>query len=188
MSLLAAFALLPDNVRLLIASNGPDTKRLQQQYAADTRVTWLGRISDEDKIGYLKGSALFCAPSLHGESFGVVLIEAMAAGTPVVASALDGYRNVATNEVDSLLCEPGDVPELAATLRRLLDDDSLADRIRTAGQRRAEDFSMAELARLYAAMYEELAAQRQAQTARTVAKESRWTEWRDRMMVAVRRG
>ena len=51
---------------------------------------------------------MFCAPSLHGESFGVVLIEAMAAGTTVVASALDGYRNVATDGVDALLVEPGD--------------------------------------------------------------------------------
>ena len=46
---------------------------------------------------------MFCAPSLHGESFGVVLLEAMAAGTPVVASGLDGYRNVATDGVDALL-------------------------------------------------------------------------------------
>ena len=60
---------------------------------------------------------MFCAPSLHGESFGVVLIEAMAAGTPVVASALDGYRNVATDGVDAVLVEPGDADALAAGAR-----------------------------------------------------------------------
>ena len=59
---------------------------------------------------------MFCAPSLHGESFGVVLIEAMAAGTPVVASGIDGYRNVATDGVDALLVEPGDADALAAAL------------------------------------------------------------------------
>ena len=63
---------------------------------------------------------MFCAPSLHGESFGVVLIEAMAAGTPIVASGLDGYRNVATDDVDAVLVEPGDVEQLAAALKRAL--------------------------------------------------------------------
>ena len=64
------------------------------------------------------GPSVFCAPSLHGESFGVVLIEAMAAGTPVVASGIDGYRNVATDGVDALLVEPGDADALADGDRR----------------------------------------------------------------------
>ncbi len=83
--LLRAMALLPPDVVCLVASDGPDTRRLKTHYGADKRIHWLGRLSDSDKIGYLKGASLFCAPSLHGESFGVVLIEAMAAGTPVVA-------------------------------------------------------------------------------------------------------
>ena len=69
---------------------------------------------------------MFCAPSLHGESFGVVLIEAMAAGTCVVASALDGYRNVATDGVDSLLVPPGDADALAAAIGRALREPQLA--------------------------------------------------------------
>ncbi len=67
----------------------------------------------------LRGADVFCAPSLHGESFGVVLIEAMAANTAIVASALDGYRNVATDDVDALLVEPGDVDALADALQRV---------------------------------------------------------------------
>ena len=101
----------PDDVRLLIGSYGPDTKRLRAQAGDDPRIEWLGRLSDADKIAYLKGSSVFCAPSLRGESFGVVLIEAMAAGTPVVASSLDGYQNVATDGVDALLPEPGDADD-----------------------------------------------------------------------------
>ena len=66
-------------------------------------IVWLGRISEAEKFGRLRACDVFCAPSLGGESFGVVLIEAMAAGATVVASALDGYRNVATDGVDSLL-------------------------------------------------------------------------------------
>ena len=112
--LLAAHARMPRDVQLWIASDGPDTARLRHEYSGDPRIEWLGRISDEAKIARLKGAAVFCAPSLRGESFGVVLIEAMAAGTTVVASALDGYRNVATDAVDALLVPPGDVDALVA--------------------------------------------------------------------------
>jgi phosphatidylinositol alpha-mannosyltransferase len=56
-------------------------------------------VSEDDKVERMRAATVFCAPSLHGESFGVVLVEAMAAGTAVVASGLDGYRNVATDGV-----------------------------------------------------------------------------------------
>ncbi|MBA3605038.1 MAG: glycosyltransferase family 4 protein, partial [Acidimicrobiia bacterium] len=152
--LLEALAQLPASIRLWIASDGPDSARLRAQYPADERITWLGRIGEAEKFARLKGASVFCAPSLHGESFGVVLIEAMAAGTPVVASALDGYRNVATDGVDAVLVEPGDAPALAAALTRVLEDDDLAARLRSNGERRAGDFSMATLAATYVGIYE----------------------------------
>ena len=155
--LLAAMALLGPEVRLWVASNGPDTERLRVGTAGDARIEWLGRLTDEEKIARLKGADVFCAPSLHGESFGVVLIEAMAAGTCVVASALDGYRNVATDGLDSLLVPPGDAAALADGLRRALTDRALAARLVAAGDTRADDFSMATLAQHYAAMYREVA-------------------------------
>ncbi len=86
----------------------------------------------------------------------MVLIEAMAAGTAVVASSLDGYRNVATDDVDSLLVPPGDVGALSGALRRLLADAQLRHRLARAGQRRAEDFSMDTLAEAYAERYRRL--------------------------------
>jgi phosphatidylinositol alpha-mannosyltransferase len=107
-------------------------------------------------MSYLKGASAFCAPSLGGESFGVVLLEAMAAGTPVVASALDGYMNVATHDRDSLLCEPGNVDALAAALLQVLDRPELADRLRAAGRIRAAEFSMTTLATRYVEIYEQL--------------------------------
>ena len=145
------------DVRLWIASNGPDTERLRAQSVGDARVEWLGRLSDEEKIARLKGADVFCAPSLHGESFGVVLIEAMAAGTCIVASALDGYRNVATDDVDSVLVPPGDAHALAAALERALSDDVLAKRLIAAGETRADDFSMTTLAQRYAEIYRKVA-------------------------------
>ncbi len=158
--LLDAFTRLPSDARLWIAGDGPDSAVLQARYADDTRITWLGRIDDAEKFGRLRGASVFCAPSLHGESFGVVLIEAMAAGTPVVASGLDGYRNVATDGVDSLLVEPGDPAALASALARVLTEPALADRLRMAGTARAEDFSMSKLADEYVAIYRELVERR----------------------------
>jgi phosphatidylinositol alpha-mannosyltransferase len=99
---------------------------------------------------------VFCAPSLGGESFGVVLLEAMAAGTPIVASDLTGYRLVARPETEAVMVTPGDAIELAAALRRVLDDRELADRLALAGHRRAAEFSMDALADRYEAMYTEL--------------------------------
>jgi glycosyltransferase involved in cell wall biosynthesis len=86
-----------------------------------------------------------------------VLIEAMAAGTTVVASSLDGYRNVATHEGDALLCPPSDVEALAVQLERAITDRALAERLRTAGSVRAGEFAMATLADRYVEIYHELA-------------------------------
>lgn len=155
--LLAAMRQLPADMRLWVASDGPDTERLRAEYAADGRIEWLGRIDDAEKVARLKGADVFCAPSLHGESFGVVLIEAMAAGTCVVASSLDGYRNVATHDVDAVLCEPGDVDGLAAALRKVSGDASLQQRLTTAGRLRARQFSMSALASRYTEIYRSLA-------------------------------
>lgn len=152
--LLDALGSLPPGVRCWVASEGPETAALKARYAGDPRIEWLGRISDDEKIARLKGSSVFCAPSLHGESFGVVLIEAMAAGTPVVASALAGYQNVATDDVDALLVPPGDVGALASALQRVLGDPATAERLRAAGSHRAAEFSMESLAQRYVGIYE----------------------------------
>jgi len=156
--LIDAFDQMPDDVDLWIASDGPDTAALTERTARDERVHWLGRISEHDKFARLRGADVFCAPSLGGESFGVVLIEAMAAGTTVVASALDGYRNVATHDVDALLAEPGDVDALAAALIEGLDDSVATRRLRAAGSVRAEDFAMSTLADRYVDIYRDVIA------------------------------
>lgn len=168
--LIDAMELLDPDVTLWIASTGPDTERLRARTGDDRRVVWLGRIDDAEKIARLKVADVFCAPSLHGESFGVVLIEAMAAGTCVVASALDGYRNVATDEVDSLLVPPGDAEVLAAALRRALAEPDLRRRLVDAGQRRADQFSMRTLAARYAEIYGELVAETPAAGQSTVPR------------------
>ena len=179
--LLAAVRQLGPEVRVWVGSTGPDTARLRAEFGDDSRIEWLGRLTDADKMSRLRGANVFCAPSLHGESFGVVLIEAMAAETAIVASGLDGYRNVATNEVDALLVEPGNVDALAAALHRALSEPALTARLQEAGSLRAEAFSMTALAKHYADIYVELAKKRPTR-GRPPSRESFWHSWRRRMM------
>jgi phosphatidylinositol alpha-mannosyltransferase len=151
--LLEAMADLPPDVHLWIGGTGPETSTLQARHAGDPRVEWLGRLSEAEKAAHLRGADVFCAPSLGGESFGVVLLEAMAARTPIVASDLPGYRNVARPDVDALLVPPGDVRALVAALRRVLTDPDLASQLVAGGDERAASYSMDHLAERYEALY-----------------------------------
>ena len=152
--LLRSLEYLPADVRLWIASDGPDTESLRAKFAAEARITWLGRISDAEKVRRMAEATVFCAPSLHGESFGVVLLEAMASGTPVVASDIDGYQNVATHDVDALLVEPGNDRALASALAKVMANPRLSRRLVEAGSRRVESSSMRSLAEQYVVLYQ----------------------------------
>jgi len=90
----------------------------------------------------------------------------MAAATPIVASALDGYMNVATHEVDALLVEPNDPAALEAALRRILLDQELAHRLVRQGQERATGFSMVQLASTYVDIYRRVIAEAQNRPSR----------------------
>ena len=155
--LLAALRKLPPTVRLWIAGEGPETAALRAKSAGDPRVDWLGTITDTEKIARIKGADVLCAPSLRGESFGIVLLEAMAAGTAVVAGDIAGYRNVARPGRDALLVPPGDADALAGAIDRVLSDGALSRRLVEAGLARAEDFSMGGLAERYLERYERIA-------------------------------
>jgi phosphatidylinositol alpha-mannosyltransferase len=154
--LLDALPLLPADVRLWIASDGPQTGELQARTAGDGRIEWLGRIDDAEKAQRLRGADVFCAPSLHGESFGVVLLEAMAAGTTIVATSIAGYARVARPDQEALLVPPGDPVALAGALNAVLDDTSLAARLADGGRQRADELSMDHLAERYLDIYERL--------------------------------
>ena len=88
----------------------------------DRGVRALGKVSEQRKLAELARAEVLCAPSLHGESFGMVLTEAFAAATPVVASDIPGYRDVVRDGLDGLLVPPGDALALAEALRRLALD------------------------------------------------------------------
>ena len=152
--LLEAMPMLPADVTVWIGSDGPDTERLKLHYAGDPRLQWLGRLSDEEKRRRLRGADIFCAPSLRGESFGVVLLEAMAAGAAIVAADLSGYRLVARPDLDGLLVPPGDPTALAGALNTVLADPVRRAELVASSAERARSFSMDQLADHYLALYE----------------------------------
>jgi len=150
--LLDAWAGIERDARLQIIGVGPQTEELRRRSTGD--VEWFGTVTDGPRNALLRGATVFCAPSLRGESFGVVLLEAMAAGAPIVASAIEGYQNVARAGQDALLVPPGDAGALRNALRQLLDDQELRTRLIASGRGRAEQFSMRRLAERYVELYE----------------------------------
>jgi phosphatidylinositol alpha-mannosyltransferase len=154
--LLQSMAHLPKNVKLWIASDGAGIDDLQNTYGADERINWLGRITEEDKLDRLARCTAFCAPSLRGESFGIVLLEAMAAGAVLVASNISGYNNVATHNKNALLVEPGNPVALAEALHEATTNVTTCEQLVAGGHARAQDFSMQRLAESYVEMYNKL--------------------------------
>jgi phosphatidylinositol alpha-mannosyltransferase len=107
-----------DPPTLWVAGDGPETASLRQRHPEAPGLRWLGVVGEEEKVRRLVAADVLCAPSLGGESFGVVLLEAMAARAVVVASAIDGYRLAAGGH--AVLVPPGDVASLTEGLARAL--------------------------------------------------------------------
>ena len=112
----------PD-LQLRVAGSG-DEKDLWELAGPDLRhaLRFLGRVSDAEKAAMLKSLDVYCAPNTGGESFGIILTEAMSAGTPVVASDLDAFRRVLDGGIAGVLTPVGDSPALARSLGAVLDD------------------------------------------------------------------
>jgi phosphatidyl-myo-inositol alpha-mannosyltransferase len=163
--LLDAFERLEHRADLWVVGLGPDTAELQARNVAG--VHWLGQIGDAELAQRMRAASVYCAPSLHSESFGVVLLEAMAAGTPIVASDIGGYRDVARHRVEALLVPPGDADALHRAIARVLDDRTLTEQLTEDGRMRADEYSMGRLAEQYAEVYDRvLGAPRRARTLR----------------------
>lgn len=147
----------PDT-RLIVAGRGPQLGELrryvQRHRLAD--VVLAGRVGDMEKARLYKTADIFCAPSTGRESFGIVLLEAMAAGRAVVASDIHGYKRVVQRNVTGLLVEPKDPEALGAALARLIDDPALRESLGEAGARRAPEYDWSHVTRQLVEVYEEV--------------------------------
>lgn len=146
----------PD-LRMLVIGDGSERNTVDS-LADDVRgrVEMLGRVDDDRLASYLKAADLYIGPATGGESFGIVLAEAMAAGRPIVASDISGYRDVARNGTEALLVPPGDASALAAGVRRVLDDPALAKSLGDAGAARAREYDWDTVTDQLVAIYREV--------------------------------
>jgi phosphatidyl-myo-inositol alpha-mannosyltransferase len=120
--LLSAFEALRDQVPATLTLVGALPEEVAPLLLESRDVRALGRVSEQEKLDELARADVLCAPSLRGESFGMVLTEAFAAGLPVVASNIAGYREVVRDGADGTLVPPGDAVALARALRAILLD------------------------------------------------------------------
>ncbi len=154
--LLEAFAMVDRPAVLWVAGDGPGSEVQRRRHPESDRVRWLGLLSEEQVASRLAGADILCAPSLHGESFGMVLLEGMAAGCTVVASDLEGYRSAAGGHAE--LVPPDDARALARALGVALADSVEASGRSTPEARKeaieyARTWSMDTLAERYVDVY-----------------------------------
>ena len=121
-----------------------------------TGVKFVGRVSDEDLPRYYRSCHVFCAPSTGFESFGIVLLEAMAAGKPAVASNIPGYRDLLDDGKEGILAEPKDERSLAEALIRILRDPAMQRDMGDRGRLKAQQYSWRQVALRVLQFYEEL--------------------------------
>ena len=137
--LIEALAIAP-GATLVVCGDGPERAAAEALAAAKrVPVRFTGALDDAARLALYGEADLFCAPSPYGESYGLVIAEAMAAGLPVVAAANDGYRTVLQGDGAAGLVAPGSARALAEGLSRLIGDPALRQSLSRWGRRRAQD-------------------------------------------------
>jgi glycosyltransferase involved in cell wall biosynthesis len=150
-------AKLPD-VLLVVAGDGRDRDAVDRlDPSTRSRVHMLGTVPHAELPGVLVAGDVFLAPALGQETFGYVLIEAMASGVPVVASRIPGYDEVVRDDIDGILVPPGDAEALSAAVQRVLCEPALAERLRDAGRDRAAEYAWDRIGPRVVAVYERVA-------------------------------
>jgi phosphatidylinositol alpha-mannosyltransferase len=156
--LLRAFEALRDHIPCELTVIGPSPQELEPMLVDTRCVRALGKVSDEEKQAELERADVLCAPSLGGESFGMVLTEAFAGGTPVIASDIAGYRDVVRDGVDGVLVPPGDAQALAEALRDLYEEPVRRRQMALAAANGVERFAWSRVAAEVLEAYEDAVA------------------------------
>ena len=150
---------IPEARLLVVGAYGVEEKAPFIRYARAHRlrgIHFVGWVSREEMPSYYRTASVFCAPSTGFESFGIVLLEAMAAGLPIVASDIAGYRDVLTDGVGGRLVEPGDEKAMAGAIIEMLEDSSLRARFAALGRATAAGFDWPIIADRVLDYYDEL--------------------------------
>lgn len=144
-------------IRLVIAGDGPKRKMLEQYSAKNklSKVEFVGRVSSSEKLELLKQADLFCSPAIFGESFGIVLLEAMAMGVVVVAGDNPGYRTVLKERGQISLVDSQDTAAFTQKLELLLYDDNLRKVWLEWSSEYIKQFNYKKLADRYETIYKE---------------------------------
>ena len=153
--LLRAFEALREHIPTELTVIGPSEQELSPMMLDMRDVRVLGKVDDETKRIELEAADVLCAPSLGGESFGMVLTEAFAAGTPVIASDIAGYRDVVRDGVDGVLVPRGDAQALAEALRDLYEEPARRAAMARAAALGAERFAWPRVAAQVMEAYED---------------------------------
>jgi len=138
------------NSRLIIVGPGTRLRHKYEKYVMRSGlkdVVFTGLVPYEELPRYYKTADVFCAPATGRESFGIILLEAMAVGKPIVASNIEGYANVVSHGVDGLLVPPADKGSLAQALISLLTDGSLRQEMGVKGRAKALEHSWEQIAK-----------------------------------------
>jgi phosphatidyl-myo-inositol alpha-mannosyltransferase len=146
------------HVRLIVVGDGPDRGSLTARASrAGIDAVFAGGVDDAALPGYYQAADVVCSPATGGESFGIVLLEALAARRPVVATSIEGYLEVAGQEAGPVrFVPPGDSSALAHELSALLEDGRLRERLGAAGAAFASRFDWRAIARRLETLYREL--------------------------------
>ncbi|MEE8422616.1 MAG: glycosyltransferase family 4 protein [Dehalococcoidia bacterium] len=160
--LLRAFAVVnarnPDTRLLVVGPSSRARRRYRQMVEASGQrdVVFIDDVSDEELPRYHRTAQIFCSPATGNESQGYVLLEAMAASVPVVASNIDGYASVITHGVEGLLSRPKDTMRLADALTSLVRNADARAAFAAAGRRRVEEYSWPRVTQRLVSYYERL--------------------------------
>jgi phosphatidylinositol alpha-mannosyltransferase len=164
--LLSAFEALREQVPATLTLVGAQPEEVAPLLLESSGVRALGRVGEREKLAELARADVLCAPSLRGESFGMVLTEAFAAGVPVVASNIAGYRDVVRDGREGILVAPGDAVALAHALRTILLDEGRRAEMAAAARERARRFGWPRVAADVVQCYEQAVAIGSAPTRR----------------------
>lgn len=147
---------LPD-VQLLIVGHGDEDELRQQASGFAEHIRLLGSVDDAGKAAAMRSADVYCAPNTGGESFGIVLVEAMAAGTAVVASDLPAFQRVLHDGEAGRLVPVNDAAALAEALIAVLEDDALRERYVAAGAEAVRRYDWSVVASQILRVYETVA-------------------------------